>query len=97
MLGVLRVQVARGAKRCDVMRFMCRHVCALRACPDRTSAPETSVTRLAWGELRFHTFRHVITQAEVSLISFVLSPHCVWSNITSRVQEVGVRVIRARV
>ena len=43
------------------------------------------------------TFRHVITQAEVSLISFVLSPHCVWSNITSRVQEGGVRVSQARV
>ena len=30
-------------------------------------------------------------------ISFVLSPHCVWSNITSRVQEGGVRVSQARV
>ena len=33
----------------------------------------------------------------VSLTPFVLSPHCVCSNITSRVREVGVRVSRARV
>ena len=50
------MQVAGGAKRCDVMRLMGRHVCALRACPDRTSAPETSATRLAWGSI---TFSHV--------------------------------------
>ena len=28
VLGVLRVQAARGAKQCDVMRLMGRHVCA---------------------------------------------------------------------
>ena len=35
---------------------MGRRVCALRACPDRISAPETSATRLAWGSI---TFSHV--------------------------------------